>query len=196
MTRTGSPRGVRSYWAASPSRTTKVCWRTPMTMWSYTPLRDALLGAVARYGVSWAESLGNIPWQSRRMTIFVTKLRDFAKLQTSQVRLTTIRRQPGGTEMNEQEMRKIVEEAFKARFGDVELVSINVKPGVGFDGDPVVDIKIIYDGKFEQLDGEGLVRVDQEVDTKFDADSEAYPGLPLLHFIAKSDIGDRDPASV
>ena len=98
--------------------------------------------------------------------------------------------------MNEQEMRKIVEAAFKARFGDIELVSINVKPGVGFDGDPVVDIKIIYDGKFEQLDGEGLVRVDHEVHTKFDADSEAYPGLPLLHFIAKSDIGKRDPASI
>ena len=98
--------------------------------------------------------------------------------------------------MNEQEMRKIVETAFKARFGDIELVSINVKPGVGFDGDPVVDIKIIYDGKFEQLDGEGFVRVNHEVHTKFDADSEAYPGWPLLHFIAKSDIGDRDPASI
>ena len=98
--------------------------------------------------------------------------------------------------MNEQEMCKIVEAAFKARFGDVELVSINVKPGVGYEGDPVVDIKIIYDGKFEQLDGEGFVRVNHEVHTKFDADSKAYPGWPLLHFIAKSDIGDRDPASI
>ena len=98
--------------------------------------------------------------------------------------------------MNEQEMREIVEAAFKARFGDVELVCINVKPGVDFDGDHVVNIKIIYDGKVEQLNGEGLLRVDHEVDTKFDADSEAYPGWPLLHYIAKSDIGKRDPASI
>ena len=98
--------------------------------------------------------------------------------------------------MNEQEMREIVEAAFKARFGDVELVRINVKPGVDFDGDPMVDIILIYDGKVEQLDGEGLLRVDHEVDTKFDADSEAYPGWPLLHYIAKSDIGKRDPASI
>ena len=98
--------------------------------------------------------------------------------------------------MTEQEMRKIVEAAFKARFGDVELVCINVKPGVGYYGDPVVDLKIIYDGKVEQLDGEGLLRVHHEVHTKFDDDSEAYPGLPLLHFIAKSDIGKRDPASI
>ena len=98
--------------------------------------------------------------------------------------------------MNEQEMREIVEAAFKARFGDVELVCINLKPGVDFEGDHVVDIKIIYDGKFEQLDGEGLVRVNHEVNTKFDADFKKPPGWPLLHFIARSDIGDRDPASV
>lgn len=83
--------------------------------------------------------------------------------------------------MNEQEMREIVEAAFKARFGGIELVSTNVKPGVGYDGDPVVDIKIIYDSKVEQLDGEGILRVDQEVHTKFDADFEKFPaGLSCI----------------
>ena len=98
--------------------------------------------------------------------------------------------------MNEQEMRKIVEAAFKARFGDVKLVCINVKPSVDYDGDHVVNIKIIYDGKVEQLDGEGLLRVDHEVHTKIDGDFEKPPGLPFLHYIAKSDIGKRDPASI
>ena len=98
--------------------------------------------------------------------------------------------------MNEQEMREIVKAAFKARFGDVELVSINVKPSVDYEGDHVVDIKIIYDGKVEQLNGEGLLRVDHEVHTKIDGDFEKPPGLPILHYIAKSDIGKRDPASV
>ena len=98
--------------------------------------------------------------------------------------------------MNEQEMREIVEAAFKARFGDIKLVCINVKPWVDYEGDHVVDIKIIYDGKVEQLDGEGLVRMNHEVNTKFDGDFEKPPGWPLLHFIAKSDIGKRDPASI
>lgn len=98
--------------------------------------------------------------------------------------------------MNEQEMREVVEAAFKARFSDVELVSINVKPGLDSEGDHVVDINIIYDGKVEQLDGEGLVRVNHEVHTKFDADFEKPPGWPLLNYIAKSDIGKRDPASI
>ena len=98
--------------------------------------------------------------------------------------------------MNEQEMREIVETAFKARFGDVELVCINIEPGIDFEGDHVVDIKIIYDGKVEQLNGEGIVRVNHEVHTKFDGDFEKPPGWPLLHYIAKSDIGNRDPASV
>ena len=98
--------------------------------------------------------------------------------------------------MNEQEMRKIVETAFKARFGDVELVCINVRPSVDYEGDHVVDINIIYDGKVEQLDGEGIVRMKHEVNAKFDADFEKPPGWPLLHYIAKSDIGGRDPASI
>ena len=98
--------------------------------------------------------------------------------------------------MNEQKMREIVKAAFKARFGDVELVCINVKPSVDYEGDHVVDIKIIYDGKVEQLNGEGLLRVDHEVHTKIDGDFEKPPGLPILHYIAKSDIGKRDPASV
>ena len=98
--------------------------------------------------------------------------------------------------MNEQEMREIVETAFKTRFGAVELVSINIKPGIDFEGDHVVDIKIIYEGKVEQLNGEGIVRVNHEVHTKFDGDFEKSPGWPLLHYIAKSDIGDRDPASI
>ena len=98
--------------------------------------------------------------------------------------------------MNEQEMREVVEAAFKARFGNVELVCINVKPSVDYEGDHVVDIILIYDGKVEQLDGEGILRVKHEVHTKFDADFGKPPGWPLLHFIAKSDIGDRDPASI
>ena len=98
--------------------------------------------------------------------------------------------------MNEQEMRKIVEAAFKARFGDVELVSINIRPSVDYDGDHVVDIILIYDGKVEQLNGEGIVRVKHEVHTKLDGDFGKPPGWPLLHFIAKSDIGKRDPASI
>ena len=53
--------------------------------------------------------------------------------------------------MNNQQVREIAEAAFKAHFCDIDIVSINVKPGFDHYDDPVVDVKIIYDGEVEQL---------------------------------------------
>ena len=98
--------------------------------------------------------------------------------------------------MDEHELRDIAESAFKRHFGNVEIVRINVKPGFGCDDEPVVDINIIYEGPFEQLNGEGLLRVMSDVHSGMDARKGHDFGWPLLHFISKSDIGRRDPATV
>lgn len=98
--------------------------------------------------------------------------------------------------MDEQVVRQIAEAAFKSRYGDIAIVCINVERGFDHDDAPVVDIRIIYDGKVEQVDGEGFLRVQSEVVSKVWEDAEDSPGYPLVHFIAKSDIGRRDPATV
>ena len=98
--------------------------------------------------------------------------------------------------MNNQQVREIAEAAFKARFGDIEVVSVNVKPGFDHCDDPVVDVKIIYDGTVEQLGGEGILRVQSDIFSKVWWDAQDSPGYPCVHFIAKSDIGRRDPATV
>ena len=53
--------------------------------------------------------------------------------------------------MNHEQVREIAEAAFRAHFSDINIVSINVKPGFDHYDDPVVDVKIIYDGDVEQL---------------------------------------------
>ena len=98
--------------------------------------------------------------------------------------------------MKEQAIRQIVETAFKARFGNVEIVRVNVRPGFDHYDDPMVDVKVIYDGKAEQLDGAGIVDVRSEIISRVQADPVEDPGFPFIHFIAKSDIGRRDPATV
>ena len=95
--------------------------------------------------------------------------------------------------MNKENIREIAEAAFKARFGDVKVVRINVRPR--FDDGPVVDVNIIYGGKYEQLNAAGLLRVRSEVIAKAWPQVEDDLGFPLVHFIAKSDIGRRDPAT-
>ena len=99
--------------------------------------------------------------------------------------------------MNEQQIREIAETAFKRYFGDVKIVRVNVWPGFGFEDDsPVVDVKIIYDGKYEQLKGMGPLRVHSEIVDKAWREVEDDLGFPCVHFIAKSDLGRRDPATV
>ena len=98
--------------------------------------------------------------------------------------------------MNNQQVREIAEAAFKARFGDIEVVSVNVKPGFDHCDDPVVDVKIIYDGTVEQLGGAGILRVQSEIIDKMWWNAEDSPDFPLVHFVLKSDIGRRDPATV
>ena len=98
--------------------------------------------------------------------------------------------------MNNQQVREIAEAAFKARFGDIGIVSINVEPGFDHCDDPMVDVRIIYDAAFEDLRTEGTVRVRSEIVEKVWAAAEDSPGYPYIHFIAKSDLDGDDPATV
>ena len=100
--------------------------------------------------------------------------------------------------MDEQQIREIAEAAFKRYFGDVEVFRVNVRPGFDHDEDPVVDVTIIYDGKYEQLNGEGLVRVHSEIVDKAwrEVADEDDLGFPCVDFLAKSELGRRDPATV
>ena len=99
--------------------------------------------------------------------------------------------------MDEQQIREIAEAAFKRQFADVKIVRINVWPGFGFEDDsPVVDVNIIYDGEYEQLNGRGFSRVLSELVDKAWREGKDDLGWPCVHFIPKSEIGEDDPATV
>ena len=54
--------------------------------------------------------------------------------------------------MDDQQIREIAEAAFKAHFGHIGILSINVEPGIDFGDDfPVVEVRIIYDAKMEEV---------------------------------------------
>ena len=102
-------------------------------------------------------------------------------------------------EMNEAQIRKIAERAFKHYFSDVKVIQVNVKPTLGHDEQRFVDVKIIYDGKYEQLNGTGLVKVHSDIVSKAWREVDHDLGFPLVHFIAKSDLRPherRDPTTV
>ena len=100
--------------------------------------------------------------------------------------------------MNDEQVREIAETAFRARFADIEVFRVNIRRGFDFEDDPVpvVDVNIIYDGKYEQLNIAGVMDVDEEINNKVWRDAEDSPAWPLVHYIPKSSIGRRDPATV
>ena len=99
--------------------------------------------------------------------------------------------------MDEQQIREVAEAAFHRYFDAIEVFRVNVRPGYGFEDDsPVVDVTIIYDGKYEQLNGAGLVDVQTEVVDKAWRAVEDDLGFPCVHFLPKSSLGRRDPATV
>ena len=101
--------------------------------------------------------------------------------------------------MTEQQIREIAEAAFKAKFPEVKLHRVNVWPDTGFEDDsPTVDVSIIYEGEYEQLNGRGLSDVLTEVVDKAYRGVEHHLGFPCVHFFSKPELirGRRDLAKV
>jgi hypothetical protein len=88
-------------------------------------------------------------------------------------------------------IRDIIRTLLESRFDDVEIVSVNVRPDLDTDGDPVLFITIVFDGKKKQLDPRktsGLVR--RLLPKMKEAGEE---GFPVFSFIAKSELGKIKP---
>ena len=96
--------------------------------------------------------------------------------------------------MNNQQVREIAEAAFKAHFGDIGIVGIDIEPGFDHYDDPLVEVRIIYDAAFEDLRTESAMRVRSEIIDKVWRNTKDSPGWPQVHFIAKSDLEEEDPA--
>ena len=66
--------------------------------------------------------------------------------------------------------------AFKARFGDVDVVCVNVKHGFDHCDDLTLDVKIVHEGKSEHLNGEGILGLQSELIEKVWEEVEDSPG--------------------
>ena len=99
--------------------------------------------------------------------------------------------------MTEQQVRDIAEAAFKARFDDIDIVTISVKPDFDLDDEPLLDVRIVYDAEVERLigpdagNGGSILKVRSEIIDKLWYEAEDSPVWPQVHFISKSDYDRR-----
>ena len=95
------------------------------------------------------------------------------------------------------ELKRIAERAFKARFSDIKIVRIDVKPGHDLDGDSVVDVTFVCDGDYSQFNGKALNKLHTEIVSKAwrNPGNDLGLGYPLVHFFDKDDFDEPDAAA-
>ena len=94
--------------------------------------------------------------------------------------------------MDEQKIRVIAEDAFKAHVRNSEIIRIGVEPRLDHDGDRVVDVNIYGDIEHEVLSGGGLLQVESDIVSKAWSEVEDDLGFPLVHFYSKSTLKRHD----
>ncbi len=101
--------------------------------------------------------------------------------------------------MNEQQVRQIAEAAFKARFNNIDIVTISVKPSPDLYDEPLLDVRIVYDAEVERLigldRGLNILKVRTEIVEKVWEEPEDSPVWPQIHLISKSDYDQRRQAA-
>ena len=87
--------------------------------------------------------------------------------------------------MDEEQIRKIAEDAFKAHVSEPKIIHIDVEPWINHAEERVVDVNIYYDGKYNELRS-ALLHVHSDIVAKAWREVEEDLGFPLIHFYSKS----------
>ncbi len=102
--------------------------------------------------------------------------------------------------MTEQQVRQIAEAAFKAHFKDIDIVTIEVKPGPDdlFDEPlPLLNVWIVYDAEVERVigpeagNGDSILKARSEIIDKLWYEAEDSQVWPQVHFTSRSDYDRR-----
>ena len=96
--------------------------------------------------------------------------------------------------MDEQQIREIAEDAFKAHVRRFEIIRIDVEPRLDQDGDRVVDVNIYGDIEHEVLSSGRLLQVESDIISKAWSEVEDDLGFPLVHFYSESTLKRHDLA--
>lgn len=93
--------------------------------------------------------------------------------------------------VNEERIKEIVREVLSSRFEGVQIVSVSTRADVDEDGDDIIAIDIVFDGKEKRLDSRQTSTIARRVIPKMREIGEG--AFPIFSFIAQSEIGKLRP---
>ena len=81
-------------------------------------------------------------------------------------------------------IERIIRNAIEQEFGDVEILSIKVRPDLDEDGEKVLFVEVVFDGNRKQLDARKTSGLARQVLPQIGDE-----GFPIFSFIASSELG-------
>lgn len=83
------------------------------------------------------------------------------------------------------ELEKIIRSVLQDRFDGITIDSITVVPDRDEDGEPILHVKVVFDGKNKTLDARRAASVVRHLRPKIANFEDAFP---VISYIAKSEI--------
>ena len=90
--------------------------------------------------------------------------------------------------MLDEKVKEIFRSVLKERFDDVEIVSVDIQPGFDHDGDPILNVRVIFDGTRKVVDGHKVASFWRHLQSRLDQEGQTDIPFPVMSYIAKSDL--------
>lgn len=97
--------------------------------------------------------------------------------------------------MIDEKIKQIFRSVLEERFDDVDIVSVDIEPGFDHDGDPVLNVRVIFDGKRKVVDGHKVVTFRRHLRERLAQEGQGEVPFPIMTYIAKSDLTDAGAAA-
>lgn len=94
---------------------------------------------------------------------------------------------------NKARIQGIVRAVLERTFEDIEISDISVRQSRDEDGDKILIINVVFDGKAKRLDASKTSRLLRHIIPEIAQSGES--GFPILSFIAKSELRKKNPAA-
>ncbi|PJK28924.1 hypothetical protein [Minwuia thermotolerans] len=96
--------------------------------------------------------------------------------------------------MGENNLRRAIRATLEEQFENLEILSINIRDDVDRDGEPILNVKVVFDGKHRSLDARKTASFLRLMRNRLEEQGDERNYLfPMVSFISKADLGNKNP---
>lgn len=86
-----------------------------------------------------------------------------------------------------EELESAVKAELGISFSEISIVSVDITPDFDYEGDDILRVKVVYDGKPKDIKGNAIARAIRSVRPLLNA--RDWPAFPSISFVTREDAG-------